>query len=92
VLASFDSQWPDLNLAGAWFDFLELPAARQHLVYMKKASEYHQHATECRILAARASIDDQRQMLIKMAETWDTLANEREARVAQKQRLHDLTN
>jgi hypothetical protein len=57
---------------------------------MKKASEYHQHAGECRELAARATTDDQRQMLLKMAETWESLANERAARVAQKHRLEEL--
>jgi hypothetical protein len=41
-------------------------------------------------VAARATTDDQRQMLLKMAETWEALANDREARVAQKQRLDDL--
>jgi hypothetical protein len=57
---------------------------------MKKASEYHQHARECRNLAAGAKTEAQREMLLKMAETWDKLGNEREARVAQRQRLHDL--
>ena len=57
---------------------------------MKKASEYLQNAAECRVLAARATTDEQRQMLLKMAETWDGLAQDREARVAQKQRLAEL--
>ena len=54
---------------------------------MKKASEYLQHAAECRALAGRATTDEQGQMLLKTAKTWETLAHDREARVAQKQRL-----
>jgi hypothetical protein len=57
---------------------------------MKKASEYLEHARECRGLAARAATDEQRQMLLKMAQTWATLAHERAARVAQKRRLQEL--
>lgn len=57
---------------------------------MKKASEYLQHAAECRDLAARATTDEQRQMLLAMAQTWDSLAYDRETRVAQKQRLAEL--
>ena len=57
---------------------------------MKKASEYLQHASECRALAAKASTEDQRQMLLKMAATWANLAEERAARVDQKERLDQL--
>jgi hypothetical protein len=57
---------------------------------MKKASEYLQHAVECRNLAARATTDEQRQMLLAMAQTWESLARVREARVAQKERLAAL--
>jgi hypothetical protein len=57
---------------------------------MKKASEYHQHAEECRDMASRATSEEQRQTLIKMADTWDSLGSEREAMLAQKQRIDDL--
>lgn len=57
---------------------------------MKKASEYRQYATECRTLATSATSDDQRRMLLRMAETWDNLGNLREARMAQKRRLKEL--
>ena len=57
---------------------------------MKKASEYLQHAAECRELAGRATTDEQRRMLLAMAKTWEGLARERAARVAQKQRLDAL--
>jgi hypothetical protein len=57
---------------------------------MKKASEYRQYAIECRTLATSATSDEHRQMLLKMAETWDSLGWRREARMAQKQRLREL--
>ena len=45
---------------------------------MKKASEYRQHAAECRALAAQMQEGDQRDQLMKMAETWESLAQDRE--------------
>lgn len=45
---------------------------------MKKALEYRQHAKECRVLAAQAVSEEDRQQLIAMAETWEALATERE--------------
>ena len=44
---------------------------------MKKASEYRQHATECRILANNLDAGEQRDQLLEMAATWDKLAVER---------------
>ena len=44
---------------------------------MKKASEYRQHAIECRQLAAALDVGDQRDQLLEMAATWDKLAAER---------------
>ena len=43
---------------------------------MKKASEYRQHAQECRALAKHMPPGEQREQLIRMAETWDQLAQE----------------
>ena len=43
---------------------------------MKKASEYRQHAIECRQLAAGME-GEQRSQLVEMAATWDRLAIER---------------
>ncbi len=43
---------------------------------MKKASEYRQHAEECRVLA-RGIQGEQRDQLLEMAATWDKLAAER---------------
>ena len=54
---------------------------------MKKASEYRQHAQECRALARTTQTDDHRVQLLKMAETWETLATERERLLTEKDRL-----
>ena len=52
---------------------------------MKKASEYRQHADECRALAARMDVGEHRDQLLEMAATWDRLATERALR-AKRQR------
>ena len=44
---------------------------------MKKASEYRQHADECRQLASRMDVGEHRDQLLQMAATWERLANER---------------
>jgi hypothetical protein len=43
---------------------------------VKKASEYRQHAVECRHLAAGVQ-GAQREQLTEMAATWERLADER---------------
>ena len=53
---------------------------------MKKASEYRQHAQECRALARTTQTDDHRAQLLKMAETWETLATERERLLPEEDR------
>ena len=44
---------------------------------MKKASEYRQHAEECRLLAAKMEFGDQREQLMNMAAHWEQLAQDR---------------
>jgi hypothetical protein len=44
---------------------------------MKKASEYRQHAHECRQLAASMASDEQRALMLQMADHWDKLAADR---------------
>jgi hypothetical protein len=44
---------------------------------MKKASEYRQHAQECRNLARHMPDGEQRKQLLEMAATWENLARER---------------
>jgi hypothetical protein len=48
---------------------------------LKKASEYRQHAEECRTLAKGMAEGDAREQLLKMAETWERLAQDRQAMV-----------
>lgn len=53
---------------------------------MRKAEEYRDHAKECRKLAATgdAKVRDQ---LLQMAETWDSLAADREQDIGRKERI-----
>jgi len=44
---------------------------------MKKASEYRQHADECRAMAGQTKPGPERDQLLEMARTWDKLAEER---------------
>ena len=44
---------------------------------MKKVSEYRQHAKECRGLAERSRSPEHREMLLNIAATWESLANDR---------------
>lgn len=46
---------------------------------MKKASEYRHHADECRKLAASMPTVEQRAQLLRMAEHWEQLADDRKA-------------
>ncbi len=47
---------------------------------MKKASEYRQHADECRRLVLQMPPGEQREALYEMARTWDALDEERSAK------------
>ena len=48
---------------------------------MKKASEYRQHAKECRALAAQMDSAHQREQLLRMARHWEQLAGDRSSLV-----------
>ncbi|NEX94981.1 hypothetical protein [Caulobacter sp. 17J65-9] len=54
---------------------------------MKKASEYRQHADECRQLANRMGVGEHRDQLLEMAATWEALAADREALVTRHPEL-----
>jgi len=45
---------------------------------MKKLATYRQHAEECRRLAQTAALPQIRDQLLKLAETWDEMADQRE--------------
>ena len=49
---------------------------------MKKVSDYRKHAEECRTLLSGAKTAKHREMLLKMTETWDSLAVAREKKLA----------
>jgi hypothetical protein len=57
---------------------------------MDKVSQYRGNAQECRRLCASVTDSQQKAMLERMAETWESLAADRERRAAQKQRIADL--
>jgi len=57
---------------------------------VRKVSEYRQHADECRTLARRARAPEHRDMLLNMAATWDSLAEERIKSRARRQRIANL--
>jgi hypothetical protein len=45
---------------------------------MRKIEDYKKHADECRAMARRTTVADQRELLLNMAQTWESLATERE--------------
>ena len=49
---------------------------------LHKAVAYRRHARECYLLSHHAQNEDQRLQLLAMAETWESLAIEREAGVS----------
>lgn len=57
---------------------------------MRKVEDYLKHADECRAMLSRSRTDDERKMLINMAETWESLAKERAQQLAQHKRIADL--
>jgi hypothetical protein len=59
-------------------------------VPMKKVDDYRQHAAECRQMANRFRSPLERDMLVDMANTWDSLASDRESQIARQRRLAAL--
>ena len=45
--------------------------------HVKDASDYRLYAEECRALAARMNTSEQREQLLKIAATWERLAENR---------------
>jgi hypothetical protein len=43
-----------------------------------KADEYRRHSQDCRDLATKMKAGEQRDALLRMAQTWDALAQQRE--------------
>ena len=59
---------------------------------MKKAAEYREHAQECLSLARKAQTDEQRDQFLNMAQTWESLAHQRELIVRETQELDIFEN
>jgi hypothetical protein len=57
---------------------------------VRKVEEYREHASECRTMANRSRSAEEKAMLTTMANTWDSLAKEREAHIARQKRLAAL--
>jgi hypothetical protein len=57
---------------------------------MKKVEDYRGHASECRAMANRSRSAEEKAMLTVMADTWDSLAKEREAHIIRQKRLAAL--
>jgi hypothetical protein len=57
---------------------------------MKKVEDYRQHANECRLMANRSHSPEEQDMLINMANTWDSLANDREAHISRQKRMAEI--
>jgi hypothetical protein len=53
-------------------------------IAMRLLLDYCKNAAECRTLARLISLRDERERLLKIAEEWDHLAEEREARLRQR--------
>lgn len=57
---------------------------------MKKVEDYKAHAEECRVMARNTTNEEHRHGLVKMAETWDGLANDRAEQLQRLERLKDF--
>jgi hypothetical protein len=56
---------------------------------VKKVSDYRKHVEECQALLRGARTPEERQMLLNMAETWESLAVAREKKLALEGKLVD---
>ena len=54
---------------------------------MKKVEDYRKHVDECRAMAGRSRSPEERQMLLNMADTWESLAVNREGQIARQKRM-----
>jgi hypothetical protein len=57
---------------------------------MGKVEDYKRHADECRAMARNSSNEEHRRGLLTMAETWESLARDREAHMERQKRLGAL--
>jgi hypothetical protein len=57
---------------------------------MQKVEDYRRHAEECRNMARRARLPEERDMLLNMARTWDNLASYRSTQISRRQRMDEI--
>jgi hypothetical protein len=57
---------------------------------MTKFEDYKKHAADCRAMARNTTNEEQRQGLLKMAQTWEGLASDRAAQMARQKRIDGL--
>jgi hypothetical protein len=57
---------------------------------MRKIEDYRKHAQECRAMLGHCQSEEQRRMVLQMAETWDSLAEQRQSQIDLKKRLEKL--
>jgi hypothetical protein len=57
---------------------------------MRKVEDYRNRANECRAMARNTSNEDQKRGLLQMADTWESLANERVVQLARVKRMGAL--
>ena len=57
---------------------------------MRKVEDYKRHADECRAMARGTTNENQRQGLLRMAETWESLAKDRLAQIERQKRIGEL--
>jgi hypothetical protein len=57
---------------------------------LKKASEYREHAEECRVLAKAALTPEHKYILENMGQTGEMLAKSREERLQREERITNL--
>jgi hypothetical protein len=57
---------------------------------MRTVYDYLRHAHECEILAQTSVSEEQRQMILKMAETWRMLADQRERHIVAKAKVEAI--
>jgi hypothetical protein len=57
---------------------------------MKKVEDYRQRAVECRKMANRIRRPEDKDMLMNMAATWESLAVDRETQIARQRRMTEF--
>jgi hypothetical protein len=57
---------------------------------MDKVDDYKQHADDCRRMARSAATPEHKSALLRMAETWDNLADARAVELERAKRIAEL--